>query len=270
MGLKLGGKRIEVYDAISPTEVRDLVGVNPHRVSGDNMSLTWLFTNIEKYMCMDTDTRMFMLLLIGNLLCPNLGSTVWMYEYFGVGPKLMENIAKDFPRFLHWVAKNRQSTPPKHLLRAWRLDLIDNKLIQFDNAVVPNIITNPLPPHQEGNVNAIITMEKRTPDFSLPSFLWKAMLQALVQESHLDLKGMGTPGFDWGIYLSSDDEDSHTLFDCKVLQAQVQSLVEYGIIRIEGKLCEKVATMPSSSVVIEEKKEMLTNPGSLDSWKGLA
>ena len=25
------------------------------------------------------------------------------------------------------------------------------------------------------------------------------MLQALVQESHLDLKSMGTPGFDWGI-----------------------------------------------------------------------
>ena len=79
-------------------------------------------------------------------------------------------------------------------------DLIDNKLIQFDNAIAPNIFTNPFSPCQEGNVNAIITVEERVLDFSSPSFPWKAMLRALVQESHLDLKGMGTLGFDWGIY----------------------------------------------------------------------
>ena len=45
-------------------------------------------------------------------------------------------------------------------------------------------------------MNAIITMEERTLNFFLLSFPWKAMLQALVQESHLDIKGMGTPGFD--------------------------------------------------------------------------
>jgi len=28
-------------------------------------------------------------------------------------------------------------------------DLINNKLIQFDNTARPNVITNPLPPHQE-------------------------------------------------------------------------------------------------------------------------
>ena len=77
-GLKLGGKRIEGYDAISPTEVKDHLGVNPPRVNGDNVSLTWHFINIEKYRRVDTDTRMFMfmLLLIRNLLCPNLGSTM--------------------------------------------------------------------------------------------------------------------------------------------------------------------------------------------------
>ncbi|KAL0010912.1 hypothetical protein SO802_006020 [Lithocarpus litseifolius] len=69
-------------------------------------------------------------------------------------------------------------------------DLIDNKSIQFDNAAAPNIITNPLLPHQEGNVNAIIIVEERVPDFSLPSFPWKVMLRALVQKSHLDLKGV--------------------------------------------------------------------------------
>ena len=75
-------------------------------------------------------------------------------------------------------------------------DLRDNKLIQFDNAATLNIITNILPPHQEGNVNSIIIVEERISDFSSSSFPWKAMLRALVQESHLDLKGIGILGFD--------------------------------------------------------------------------
>ena len=65
-------------------------------------------------------------------------------------------------------------------------DLIDNKLVQFDNKLVQfdniiglNVITNPLPPHSEGNVNVISIMEERIPDFSSPSFPWKAMLRAL-------------------------------------------------------------------------------------------
>ena len=96
-------------------------------------------------------------------------------------------------------------------------DLIDNKLIQFNNVATSNIITHPLAPHKEGNVNAIITMEERVSDFSSSSFPWKAMLRALVQESHLDLKGVGTLGFDWGICSFCDSKDSHALFDCGVL-----------------------------------------------------
>ena len=85
----------------------------------------------------------------------------------------------------------------RYHLRDCVQDFIDNKLIQFDNVVALNIITNPLPPHKEGNVNAaIIIVEERISDFSSPSFLWKAMLRALVQESHLDLKGIRTLGFD--------------------------------------------------------------------------
>ena len=55
-------------------------------------------------------------------------------------------------------------------------DLIDNKLIQFNNVAASNIITNPLPSHQEGNVNAIITVEEKVLNFSSASFPWKAML----------------------------------------------------------------------------------------------
>ena len=98
-------------------------------------------------------------------------------------------------------------------------DLIENKLIQFDNAATLNIINNPLPPHQKGNVNALIMVEERVPDFSSSSFPWKAMLRALVLESHLDFKG--TPRFNWGICSFYDSEDSDALFDYKMLQAQV-------------------------------------------------
>ena len=47
------------------------------------------------------------------------------------------------------------------------------------------------------------------------------MLQALVQESHLNPKGIGTLGFDWGICSFRDNEDKHALFDYKVLRKQV-------------------------------------------------
>ena len=134
------------------------------------------------------------------------------------------------------------------------------------------------------------------------------MLQALVQESHLDLKSMGTPRFDWGIYSFCDSEDSHALFDCNVLRAQMQSLAKRGIIWIEREIMQKgdcmaasscppitqlgtnfnaisvglkkdwdkyllkclglLASAHSFSVVIEEIVETLANPGSLDSGKG--
>ena len=82
-------------------------------------------------------------------------------------------------------------------------------------------------------MNAIITVEERVSNFSSPSFPWNAMLRALVQVGHLDLKGIGTSGFDWGIYSFCDNEDQRALFDSRVLQSQVLSLADHGIIWIE-------------------------------------
>ena len=48
-GMKLGGERIEGHDTISPTEVKAYLDVNPSRVNGRNVSLMWLFSNIEKW-----------------------------------------------------------------------------------------------------------------------------------------------------------------------------------------------------------------------------
>ena len=47
-------------------------------------------------------------------------------------------------------------------------DLIDNKMIQFDNMAEPNVITNPLLPYTERNENAISIVEEKIPDFSSP------------------------------------------------------------------------------------------------------
>lgn len=186
--LKLGGERIEGHETISPTEVKTYLDVNPSRVSGRNVSLMWLFSNIERCKSVEIGTQMFMLLLIGTLLCLDLGSTVslrylwslrninrikdydwgsmayttllhfmtqlsrrslsslrgapivWqvrfeflvmyilqrlfvllltflddfvlqvlMYEYFEVGPQLLEDVVVEFSRFLHWMPKNRLS-----------------------------------------------------------------------------------------------------------------------------------------------------------------
>ena len=79
----------------------------------------------------------------------------------------------------HHVKAGRHTLEECVHLRHRIHDHIINKLIQFNNTTRPNVITNPLPPHPEGNVNAISIVEERIQDFSSPSFPWKTMLQAL-------------------------------------------------------------------------------------------
>ena len=52
-------------------------------------------------------------------------SQVRMYEYFGVGPQVLEDVGDMYPRFLCWLPKYYLSTSPKHSLQAWRM-VIDN------------------------------------------------------------------------------------------------------------------------------------------------
>jgi len=44
---------------------------------------------------------------------------VWMYEYFRVGPQVLEDVIDMYPRFLPWLLKYRLSTPSKHSLQVW-------------------------------------------------------------------------------------------------------------------------------------------------------
>ena len=48
-----------------------------------------------------------------------------MYEYFGVGLEIREEVASIFLRFLRWLPKHRLSTPSRRSLEIWRV-VIDN------------------------------------------------------------------------------------------------------------------------------------------------
>ena len=58
----------------------------------------------------------------------------------------------------HFGAKGHTLEECVHL-RHQIQDLINNKLIQFDNMAGLNVSNNPLPPHKETNVNTIFTYE---------------------------------------------------------------------------------------------------------------
>ena len=51
-----------------------------------------------------------------------------MYEYFGVGPEIREEVAGIFLRFLRWLPKHHLSTPSRCSLEIRRL-VIDNLTI---------------------------------------------------------------------------------------------------------------------------------------------
>ena len=118
-------------------------------------------------------------------------------------------------------------------------------------------------------MNAIIIVEEKVSDFPPLFSPWKAMLRALVQESHLNLKGIGTPRFDWGTYSFCDNEDRHALFDCKVLRAQVQSLVKSSIIWVEREIMRKGDCMVASLCPLATQLETsckVISVGSRKDW----
>ena len=74
--LKLGDERIKVNDSITLVEIRGLLGAMPPKVKSKNVTLMWLYSNVDHCETIATGTCMFVLFFIGTLLCPNLGSTV--------------------------------------------------------------------------------------------------------------------------------------------------------------------------------------------------
>ena len=59
-----------------------------------------------------------------------------MYEYFGVGPEIREEVTGIFPRFLRWLPKHHLSPPSRRSLEIWRL-VIDNMTIDDVSSFFP-------------------------------------------------------------------------------------------------------------------------------------
>ena len=74
--LRLGSERIKINDSLASKEIKSLLGIMPSKLKSENVSLMWLYENIENYKTIATGTCIFILLFIGTFLCTNLGSTV--------------------------------------------------------------------------------------------------------------------------------------------------------------------------------------------------
>ena len=81
-GLRLGGKRILVNDSFTSTELKKLLGVVASKIRSNNVPLSWLYESIPQCETVAKGARLFMLLFIGNFLCPDLDSTVNLH-YLG-------------------------------------------------------------------------------------------------------------------------------------------------------------------------------------------
>ncbi|KAK9988704.1 hypothetical protein SO802_028943 [Lithocarpus litseifolius] len=132
------------------------------------------------------------------------------------------------------------------------------QLVKKVTGSAPNIITNPLTPHQEGNVNAIITVEERVPDFSSPSFPWKAMLRALIEREIVQRDDCVAANL---CPLANQSGTS-----CNAVS--VGSRKDYD--KYLPKRLGKVTSLPPSSVVIEEIIESPVDSESSNLGKGQA
>ena len=72
-------KKIKVNDFLTSKEIKSLLSVMPSKLKSKNVSLIWLYNNIENCKTVATGIRMFMLLFIGTLLCLDLGTTVSLH-----------------------------------------------------------------------------------------------------------------------------------------------------------------------------------------------
>ena len=75
-GLRIGGERIEVNDNLTNCDVERLLGGLPPKGSELNVKLSWLVKHLRGIEDVEMCVRSFMLLLIGQVLSPNTGSTV--------------------------------------------------------------------------------------------------------------------------------------------------------------------------------------------------
>ncbi|KAK9998020.1 hypothetical protein SO802_017623 [Lithocarpus litseifolius] len=188
MDIKLGGKRIRVNDSLTANEIKKLLGVVPSKIRSKNVPLSWLCENITKYDIVAKGTHLgstVNLCYLGSLRnieqiknydwggmayaillhfmtqlsrrsLSSLGGApfvrqVWMYEYFGVGPEIREEVNDIFPRFLRWLPKHCLSTPCRLSLEIWRLVIDNLSTDDLSSLVIFKMCLNPWVGCQEYN-----------------------------------------------------------------------------------------------------------------------
>ena len=84
----------------------------PLKINSKNVPLIWLYSNIDNCKTIATDTRMFMLLFIGTLLCPDLGSTMslcYLWSLSDIGQiKNYDWGGMAYATFLHFITQLSQ------------------------------------------------------------------------------------------------------------------------------------------------------------------
>ena len=73
-------------DFLTSKETKSLLGVMPSKLKSRNVSLIWLYENIENCKTVATGTCMFMLLFTITFLCPDLSCTVSLHYLWLMQP----------------------------------------------------------------------------------------------------------------------------------------------------------------------------------------
>jgi hypothetical protein len=111
-------------------------------------------------------------------------------------------------------------------------DLIDHGILKFEG--LPNITTNPLPNHPEGNVNMIeIEEEDDRFDPANDPTSWKHLFHTLKEQGHItSLEAPPGPSTgDTCEYHSG--ARGHSLECCKEFRKEIASLTKKGLVRRE-------------------------------------
>jgi hypothetical protein len=111
-------------------------------------------------------------------------------------------------------------------------DLIDHGILKFE--VLPNITTNPLPNHPEGDVN-MVEVEEEDDQFDLVNDQnsWKRLFHTLKEQGHITLLE-APPGPSIGDTCEyHSGARRHSLECCKEFKDEIASLTERGLIKKE-------------------------------------
>uniref|UniRef100_A0A2N9GM77 Retrotransposon gag domain-containing protein n=1 Tax=Fagus sylvatica TaxID=28930 RepID=A0A2N9GM77_FAGSY len=140
------------------------------------------------------------------------------------------------------------------LLRQQVQDLINHGILKFEG--LPNITTDPLPNHPEGNVN-MVEVEGKDDGFDLASgqASWKHLFHALKEQGYLTpLEAPAGPS-KGDICEYHSGARGHSLECCEEFKKEVASLAKRGLIR-KGEVQEKGGCISTNLTNVDQYEEI--------------